>query len=400
MNEISLDSGILRGRHILVLSPSEWGDNAVSNMQIAALLSETNEVLYIETMGGRFPRITEYRRVLRRLKSFFTVIPVEGKNKGLDARNVTIYSPICIPLHGLRLISWFNTLVLTWQVRRAMKRMEMQRPIIWSFSPRWQPVIQKLDHNFLIFHCVDGLHTYDASEAFKSQYERSVRDADVVFTPGVLLERELRVLNKSTYRVGHGSGGRHLIQSDICETPPDIAGIAEPRAVYAGTLANWVDYSLLIDAAQRLPNVSFVLIGYIHALAPIKKVELLISLPNVHHIGFKNYNDLPHYYGSSAVGLVPYQADNEHIQYCTPTKFLDYFAAGIPIVSTCFPAAESMGGLVKCAVSNEDFISSIVQAVACNPKEEIQKRLEFAKSNSWELQLARMSRHIVEQLDE
>lgn len=380
------------------MSPSEWGDNAVSNMQIAALLSEANTVAYIETMGGRMPRISELGRVFRRLKSFFAGAKAKRSKKGLDPRNTHIVSPLAIPLHGYKLVSRLNTLILTWQVRRVLKRLKMSKPIIWSFSPRWEPVIRKIEHELLVFHCVDGLHTYDPSNAFRQQFERTVREADVVFTPGVLLERELRPLNPATYRIGHGCGAEHLAYSDNGTLPMDLVDIPEPRAIYAGTLANWVDYPLLFEVARRLPKVSFVLIGYIHALAPRDQVGMLISLPNVFHLGYKNFDDLPPYYRGAAVGLVPYQADNEHIQYSTPTKFLDYCAAGLPTVSTRYPAAESMGDIATCATTPDEFVAAIGQAIADSSQEAAQRRREYARDHTWERQVAKMSERIRERL--
>jgi glycosyltransferase involved in cell wall biosynthesis len=380
------------------MSPSEWGDNAVSNMQISALLSEANTIAYIETMGGRMPRISELGRVFRRLKSFFASAKAKRSKKGLDPRNAHIVSPLAIPLHGYKLVSWFNTLILTWQVRRVMKRLKMSRPIIWSFSPRWEPVIRKIEHELFVFHCVDGLHTYDASDAFKQQFERTVRSANVVFTPGVLLERELRPLNPATYRIGHGCGSEHLAPTGNATLPEDFVDIPEPRAIYAGTLANWVDYALLAEVARRLPSISFVLIGYIHALAPRVQIDALISLPNVFHLGYKNFDDLPRYYQGAAIGLVPYQAENEHIQYSTPTKFLDYCAAGLPIVSTRYPAAESMGDIVVCATTPDEFVAAIERALTGNSPESASRRREYARNHTWERQVEKMSEQIRERL--
>jgi glycosyltransferase involved in cell wall biosynthesis len=391
---------LLSGRNIVILSPSEWGDNAVSNMQIAALLSESNTVVYIETMGGRMPRTSEFGRVFRRLNSFFAGVKAKRSKKGLDPRNVHIVSPLAIPLHGYRLISWLNTLLLTWQVRRVLNRLQIFRPIIWSFSPRWEPIIHKIEHELLVFHCVDGLHTYDSSDAFRQQFERTVREADVVFTPGVLLDRELKLLNPETYRIGHGCGAEHLAFSDKGMLPSDLDDIPEPRVIYAGTLANWVDYPLLIEVARRLPKVSIVLIGYVHALAPRDQVDALISLPNVFHLGYKNFDELPSYYQGAAVGLVPYQADNEHIRYSTPTKFLDYCAAGLPTVSMRYPAAESMGDFITCASTPEEFAAAIQQAIADSSQEAVMGRREYARNHTWEKQVAKMCEQISRKLCE
>lgn len=386
---------LLSGQEILILSPSEWKDNAVSNMQIAALLSERNKVVYVETMGGRMPRLSEIRRVWERLGRIIRgAASGSGRHRGLDPRNVVIFSPFAIPSHGNALVDWFNQRILTLQVRRVLRRMGMRRPIVWSFSPHWEPMVTALERQCLVFHCVDALHTYDTSPVFRARFERSVRAADVVLTPGGLLEQELRWLNPSTYRIGHGCGSEHLEYHDDGSLPADLRTAPEPRVVYAGTLANWVDYQLLIEAALRLPHVSFLLIGYVHALAPQDQVQDLCALPNVHHLGYKNFADLPLYYRRSAAGVVPYRADNEHIRYSTPTKFLDYIAAGLPVVSTRFPAAEAMGSMVECVDSADEFASAIEKAIAANTPERVACRRAFAREHTWERQVATMCARI------
>lgn len=390
---------LLSGQEILILSPSEWKDNAVSNMQIAALLSEHNKVVYVETMGGRMPRLSELGRVWERLGRILRGA-ASGRHRGLDPRNVTIFSPFAIPLHGNTMVDWLNQRMLAFQVRRLLRRVGMRRPIVWSFSPHWEPVAQVLERQCLIFHCVDALHTYDASPVFRARFERTMRSADLVFTPGVLLEQELRRLNPSTYRIGHGCGLEHLEYRDAGNMPADLQAVPEPRAVYAGTLANWVDYRLLADVARRLPDISFLLIGYVHALAPRDQVKKLLALPNVHHLGYKNFADLPLYYRRSAVGIVPYQADNEHIRYSSPTKFLDYIAAGLPVVSTRFPAAEAMESMVMCADTAEEFAAAIEKAIAGSSLERAAYRRAFARDHTWERQVATMCGHIRRCLDE
>ena len=67
----------------LVLSPSEWSDNAVSNMQISAILSKNNDVVYVETIGTRIPKFSEWRRVISRLYNSLFKSKKKVKEKGL-----------------------------------------------------------------------------------------------------------------------------------------------------------------------------------------------------------------------------------------------------------------------------------------------------------------------------
>ena len=55
-------------------------------------------------------------------------------------------------------------------------------------------VINELDYNILIFHCVDALNTYDSSNEFYNKFKRIVKKSDIVLTPSKLLEKDLKKL--------------------------------------------------------------------------------------------------------------------------------------------------------------------------------------------------------------
>ena len=116
--------------------------------------------------------------------------------------------------------------------------------------------------------------------------------------------------------------------------------IRKPIAIYVGTLANWVDYDLLNYVANKNKNISFVLIGYTHTMAPQSELKELLKIDNIYYLGYKKFELLPYYIKQSDVCLVPYDQNNLHIKYSTPTKFLDYLASGLPIVTTNFPDAK------------------------------------------------------------
>ena len=196
---------MLRDKTIFVFSGSDWNDNAVSNMQISAILSKYNKLVYIETIGRRLPRLSEYKRVFRRVKAIF--FKEDNKKKqGLDPINVTIVKPIAIPYHGNFIIDGLNKLLIFIQIRKYLPNNPKQELYTWTFSPLWQPFIKSLTKRFQIFHCVDALNTYDNSDFYLSLLNESIKTSDVVFTPGVLLEKDLKKKNDKTFLVGHGCG--------------------------------------------------------------------------------------------------------------------------------------------------------------------------------------------------
>ena len=86
--------------------------------------------------------------------------------------------------------------------------------------------------------------------------------------------------------------------------------IRKPIAIYVGTLANWVDYDLLNYVANKNKNISFVLIGYTHTMAPQSKLQELFKLDNIYYLGYKKFELLPYYIKQSDVCLVPYDQNN------------------------------------------------------------------------------------------
>lgn len=387
----------MKDKFFLILSPSEWSDNAVSNMQISSILSKDYEVVYVETIGTRIPKISEWRRIFTRINKFFFSKKTKT-SKGLDPLNVKIISPLAIPYHGNFIINKINIILISLQLKKFIKK--NNKIYIWSFSPIWENFIETLGPNFRIFHCVDALNTYDSSKKYQTLLEKSLKFSDLIFTPGVLLEKELKEYNSNTFLVGHGCGQNH-IEHKFKSLPEDIKNLNQDKkiVVYAGTLANWVDYDLLDYLCKSNKEVIFLIIGYIHSLAPIEKVNNFLKNSNVIHVGYKNYEELPAYYSVASVGIIPYQSDNRHIIYSTPTKFLDYFSAGLQTISTNFPAAhEYDDDFVKIGNSYEDFSKLLKEQLLNLSNSSSEKIKKYAEENSWDNQVQKML-NIIEKVE-
>lgn len=215
-----------------------------------------------------------------------------------------------------------------------------------------------------------------------------------------MLEKELKEYNSNTFLVGHGCGHNH-IEHKFKSLPEDIKNLNQDKkiVVYAGTLANWVDYDLFDYLCNSNKEIIFLIIGYIHPLAPIEKVNNFLKNSNVIHVGYKNYEELPAYYSVASLGIIPYQSDNQHIVYSTPTKFLDYFSAGLQTISTNFPAAhEYDGDYVKIANSYEEFSKLIKEQLLNQSSSSSEKIKKYAKENSWDNQVQKML-NIIEKVE-
>ena len=165
----------------------------------------------------------------------------------------------------------------------------------------------------------------------------------------------------------------------------------KPKAIYSGSLAGWVDFDLLIKAVATLQEVDFIFIGATHATTPKQKLKQLQQFSNAEFVGYVNFGELPDYYKTAQLGLVPYSSNNEHIYYSTPTKFLDYFSAGLAVISTDFPGARIFKEQIFIAKTHDQFVDGIRTTLSQDNLQKAQERIGIAKERTWPKQIEKMT---------
>src|SRR5690606_4834174 len=104
-------------------------------------------------------------------------------------------------------------------------------------------------------------------------------------------------------------------------------------------------------------------------LAKISDADLP-RLPNIHYLGQKSYDELPHYLSGWDVALMPF-AINESTRFISPTKTPEYLTGAKPVVSTPIRDVERHYGRlqgVKIADTPEAFIAGCTEALQLAPK--------------------------------
>jgi UDP-galactopyranose mutase len=168
--------------------------------------------------------------------------------------------------------------------------------------------------------------------------------------------------------------------------PADQASLRRPRVGFFGVIDERMDLELLRDTAELCPEFEFVVLG------PVVKIEesSLPRRPNVHWLGCKKYEELPSYIGGWDVAMMPF-ARNDATKFISPTKTLEYLAAGKSIVSTSIrdvvrPYGEQ--GLVRIADTPADFAAAL--RAALNDPVESSAREAVLACTSWDSTFDRM----------
>ena len=201
----------------------------------------------------------------------------------------------------------------------------------WFYSAAFLPLLRDFDFETVIYDCMDELSLFKYADAeLILQEKKLLLLADLVFTGGKSLYEAKRKLHPNVYCFPSSVDTYHFEKAlNGIAVPEDIKVLKGPVVGYYGVIDERIDLGLIRDTAAKNPEVQFVMIG------PIAKISDadLPKAENIHYLGMKSYNELPGYLKRFDIAMMPF-ALNESTRFISPTKTLEYMAAGKPVIST------------------------------------------------------------------
>jgi UDP-galactopyranose mutase len=267
----------------------------------------------------------------------------------------------------------------------------IQTYVAWYFTPGALAFSGYLEPLAVVYDCMDELSAFqNASPLLKQQETEFLTYADLIFTGGQSLYEAKRYRHPRVYAFPSVVDFNHFIQArNSIDDPVDQEDIRHPRLGFYGVIDERLNTALLAEIADAQPNWNFVLIGPIVKIKP----EALPIGDNIHYLGRKSYEELPFYLAGWDVALIPF-AHNESTRFISPTKTLEYLAAGKPIVSTSihdvvYPYGQQ--GLVTIADTPGEFIAAINRIIKQQVLVPQQKVDEILAQASWDATWKQMS---------
>ena len=265
--------------------------------------------------------------------------------------------------------------------------------ILWYYTPMALAFSDHVEADVCVYDCMDELSGFRGAPRELVQMERLLmQKADVVFTGGQSIYEAKRRLHKSIYPFPSSIDVAHFHKArkpgrDLS----DQAHIPHPRVGFAGVIDERLDVALLEQAATRMPDVQFVMIG------PVVKIDPA-SLPrraNIHWLGPKSYAELPLYMAHWDMGWMPF-ALNEATRYISPTKTPEFLAAGLPVVSTAIvDVVRSYGAQGLVQIADAEDIEEKIRDGLGNPKDLMWKSVDaYLATMSWDQTWKGMQAHI------
>jgi UDP-galactopyranose mutase len=258
------------------------------------------------------------------------------------------------------------------------------RFVAWYYTPLALQFAGHLKPLATVYDCMDELSAFkNAPPELIALEQQLLRRADVVLTGGQSLYEAKKHRHKNIHAMPSSVDVAHFAAArTITSDPADQRGIAHPRLGFFGVLDERLDIPLLDGIAEARPDWQFVMIG------PVVKIDPsdLPRRPNIHYLGAKKYEELPHYLAGWDVALLLF-ARNEATRFISPTKTPEYLAAGKPVVSTSIRDVVSPYGdrdLVRIADVVPDFVRACEDALREPPEPRRVRADVFLRGTSWD----------------
>lgn len=384
---------MIEGR-IIVTIASSWDYDPTSKHHIMKILSEKNDIVWINYHGSRRPTANRTD-----LSAVCTALQRVARGVTRVSPSMLQLTPLVVPGATRRITKWLHRRLLIAQIRRAVHRVDPngKRPVqVWSFAPDVPFLVNQFNEESFIYYCVDDYLHFDGFDrrSIESAEKQLIDQADLVVTTSRALHDVKSSQRRETLLMRHGVDFDHFASSwrKNLVHPEDIAGLSGPIFGFFGLIHHWVDVALLAEVARLRPHYHFVIIGESKV-----DVDALVSLPNVHLLGRRSYRQLPRYCTAFDAGLM-FFTQTAMTRAVNPIKMYEYLAAGLPIVSTPLPEAERFGEAICFGQTPGQFAAACDLTLTADYAGRREQISRLVKSESWRTKVDQLSNAVMDRV--
>jgi glycosyltransferase involved in cell wall biosynthesis len=243
--------------------------------------------------------------------------------------------------------------------------------IAWFYTPMALPLLAGLKPLAVVYDCMDELSAFaGAPPQLREREAELMKRAELVLTGGPSLYDAKRNLHPNVLCLPSSVDAAHFAlegrsgDEAMVERARQLQGhIPGPRLGYFGVIDERMDLELVRRLADADRRWNVIMVG------PIVKIDpaSVPQRPNLHWLGQQPYELLPRLIEGWEVGLLPF-ALNESTRFISPTKTLEYMAAGKPAVSTAIKDVATLyGDVVRIARGPDEFIDGCRSALEETP---------------------------------
>jgi glycosyltransferase involved in cell wall biosynthesis len=293
----------------------------------------------------------------------------------------SLFTPVKKPILQSKYVLWHWKNVSFPNLKKKLVRIGYDDVDIFYFDNLLAyPVMADINCKKSIVRIMDNHLGFPGYPDVSKDMSQKIRESvDIVVYSAKTLEAYANTFAGKTTAVHLPNGiDFNAFISENKEIPEAIEQIKKPIAVYVGALESWFDSELLAYVAEKLSDISFLIIGpHDNRLSHLKRLK------NIYLIGTVEHNQLHQYLQHCHVGIIPFNVDRypQLINKVNPLKLYEYMACGLPVVATEWEELKMLDSPAQLCNSKDNF----VEKVACFARKEVDKNqyISFAKQNDW-----------------
>ncbi len=373
-------------------------------VELLSEVAKKNNVLYID-------RQNTIKDIILRLfknKGGFSIFRVFGLCKRIrnietrNGANVNVLTPYpAIPFNRIkhdgkfyRAILRFNAFLLKKNIRQAIKKLKITRPIIIN---SWNPFVGiflngQFNAKLEVYFCWDEMRLAPTSKDHVGIVEDEyINKVNGVISTSKALAENRSSLSKNNFIVENAAdfylfNKAYQIKSKY------------PRKKKVIGFIGSIDYRFDIDLVKYLllnsPDLDFLIVGRNENM---EAMHMLSEFSNVEIHGPQVPEKLPEFAARMDIGLIPFRR-LDVIRNMYPMKINEYLAAGLPVVMTKFALLPEFDDIVFSTNKPDIFLERIREELKNDSKQKQMQRINFAKNNSWEKRAEKLEKILLELL--
>lgn len=351
----------------LLIFSDDWGRHPSSSQHLVSHLLRHREVLWVNTIGTRPPRLDARtaRRIAEKLGQWARPaatpqVSARGDTPGAPAPRVL--APRMWPSFGSRMARSLNRTLLTRALRPAIEALD-EPPIIVTTLPIVTDLVGQLPAASWVYYCVDDFGVWPGYDGkTMSALERELVPAvDLVVAASETLAHGMERLGAHPRLLTHGVDMEHWSRPDpiLVDAPvPELASLDGPCIVFWGVIDRRMDLDWLRALGTHLESTGTP--GTIALFGPQEDPDpALFRLPRVVVRDSVPFDRLPAIAAATRVLVMPY-IDAPVTRAMQPLKLKEYLASGRPAVVRSLPSTLPWRDACDVCATPEAFVDAVM----------------------------------------
>jgi len=280
----------------------------------------------------------------------------------------------------------------------ALNERGVRRPLLWIYNVFFENYIARSNARYAVYHATENYLLDDdqwavSDRSVRAPLLRVLSRVDLVVGVSKALTRTYRDLSQYSGRaitLANGCDFAFWRDSGAAEHDASAGNIA----LYQGGINARLDYPLVIELAQQMPEWRFWYCGHIKDAGP--QWSVLSALPNVEYKGELSPKQIAELAKSATVGLIPF-LKGPLIRQSLPLKAYEYVACGLPVVSVPIDALENEPQLFSIAETAVEFAQKLRELAPTRSEPAyLEIRRDAGDRQSYDGRFAELSRTVVD----